>query len=316
MTERKRPSAKNILDGVVRAMYDAQEPLDNDLALVPANYEVYLHPEAYQELQSLMARIKEQVQRRLDQELARMNGRSKGGTNFLKRLFQPVLRFLFADRYLHGDTKPTTFERSSEAWSVEFTVTAEQGVHLDYLAIETDFGNRKKVAYKGRPTINIRRRTMMLPNGQFETVLSANRPRPTRERKTMASSQPTSASVGVLARLSYEDNSGRHIYYMKKEQIVVGRQDRASRPLDIALKTLPDVSREHLWIRYDQRTGEFTVKDLSQYGSTVNGSRVQSSLNPENEDLNSWHPLPPNAEIGLANAVFIQFEALNHVNTR
>lgn len=359
MNKKKRPSAKNILIGVVQAMVDAQEPLDEDLALVPAQYEVYIHPRAYQELQSLMPRIKEQVRKRLDEELERLNRRRAGGHGFLKRLLSPLMRLLFADRYFHQEVGPSTYERAGEAWHIDFSVTAEPDAEIDYLMVESDFGMQKQPAYKGRPTINIRRRTTMLPDGRFETVISASRPThvqeqsrershdpgrersrdsgrersrdpgrersrdpgrdrgrdPGRERSReggRATYAPTPAvpTADVLARLSYEDNSGRHIYYMRKEEIVVGRRDDPAHTLDVAFHTRPDVSREHLCIRYDARKRAFAVKDLSQYGSTLDGKRLRTSLDANNEDLGVWHPLPPTAEIGLANIIFIQFEAL------
>ncbi len=355
MTEKKRPSAKNILIGVVQAMIDAQEPLDEDLALVPAHYEVYIHPRAYQELQSLMPRIKEQVRKRLDEELERLNSRRAGGQGFFKRLLFPLTRLLFADRYFHQEVGSSTYERSGEAWRIEFSVTAEPDAEIDYLMVESDFGIQKQPVYKGRPTINIRRRTTRLPDGRFETVISAKRPTPApgqspprsreqgrstgpnpgrqrspgpergsgRERGRdagrggsreggRATYAPTPAvpAADVLARLSYEDNSGRHIYYMRKEEIIIGRRDDPAHALDVAFHTRPDVSREHLCIRHDARSGRFSVKDLSQYGSTLNGKRLRPSLGPNNEDLDVWHPLPPTAEIGLANIVFIEFEAL------
>ncbi len=92
--------------------------------------------------------------------------------------------------------------------------------------------------------------------------------------------------------------------------LIVGRQDDPAPALDIALHTRPDISREHLRIRHDTHSGEFAVKDLSQYGSTVDGRKLASSFSENNEDLNVWHPLPRTAEIGLANIIFIQFEAL------
>lgn len=314
MTEKKRPTAKNILDGVVQAMIDAQEPLDDDLALIPANYEVYIHPRAYRELQSLMPRIKEQVDKRLDHELARLNSRRSGGQGFFKRAFFPLTRLLFADRYFQQDVRPITYERAGEAWRVDFSVTAEPDAGVDYLVVESDFGLQKQPHYKGRPTINIRRRTTMQPDGRFETVISAERPRKgrVREQRGRPTYAPTPAApaTDVLARLSYEDSSGRHTYYMRKAHIVVGRQDDPPSALDVALRTRPDVSREHLRIRHDARSGEFAIKDLSQYGSTVDGRKLGSSLNENNEDLNVWHPLPRTAEIGLADIIFIQFEAL------
>ena len=342
MVEKKRPSAKNILVGVVQAMRDAHEPLDEDLALVPAHYEVYIHPRAYQELQSLMPRIKEQVRKRLDEELERLNSRRKGGQGFFRRLLGPLARLLFADRYFHQEIGPSTYERSGDAWRVEFSVTAEPDAEIDYLMVESDFGMQKQPVYKGRPTINIRRRTTMLPDGRFETTISAKRPTPARKQEAQrrtpspersreqgrtpgrergreqsrqrgrATYAPTPAvpAADVLARLSYEDNSGRHIFYMRKEQIIIGRQDDPGSALDVAFQTRPDVSREHLCIRYDAHSGAFAVKDLSQYGSTLDGKVLPSSLGDDNEDLDRWHPLPRTAEIGLANIIFIQFEAL------
>ena len=344
MIEKKRPTAKNILLGVVQAMVDAQEPLDESLALVPAHYEVYIHPTAYQELQSLMPRIKEQVRKRLDVELEKLNSRqAKGGLGFFQRLFFPITRLLFADRYFHQEVGPSTFERSGEAWRIEFSVTAEPDAEIDYLMVESDFGVQKQPVYKGRPTINIRRRTTMLPDGRFETVISAPRPaRPQEQKQNPSGKQrrtprqepvpqrsreqrrerqreggratyaptPVVPAADVLARLSYEDNSGRHIFYMRKGQIVLGRKDDPGVALDVAFHTRPDVSREHLRIKHDARSGNFVVKDLSQYGSTVDGKRLRSSVGPDNEDLDVWHPLPRAAEIGLANIIFIHFEAL------
>jgi hypothetical protein len=52
MTPKQRPTAKKILEGIVQAMYDAQEPLDDGLVLVPPLYNVLLHMDAYQDLQS------------------------------------------------------------------------------------------------------------------------------------------------------------------------------------------------------------------------------------------------------------------------
>ncbi len=328
MTEKKRPSAKSILVGVVQAMIDAQEPLDEDLALVPAHYEVYIHPRAYQELQSLMPRIKEQVRKRLDDELERLNSRGRRRHGFFRRLVYPLIRLLFADRYTQQDVGAGAYERSGEAWHVAFSVTAEPDAEIDCLMVESDFGMQKQLVYKGRPTINIRRRTTMLPDGRFETVISARRPTPvheqgrersrdagrerSREQRGRATYAPTPAvpAADVLARLSYEDNSGRHIYYMRKKEIILGRHDDPAQALDVAFHTRPDVSREHLCIRHEPRSGTFAVKDLSQYGVTVNGKPLRPGPGDEREDHTLWHPLPRTAEIGLADIVFIHFEAL------
>lgn len=321
MLDKQRPTAKDLVDAVLQALFDAQEPLDDGLVLVPARFEVYLHPEAYQDLRPLLPRVVAQVTRRLDAELARLNSRRAAGLGrFFKRLFAPIARLFSADRYLQRrDARPSTYERSGDAWLVDVGVTAEPDADLDYLVVESDFGLPRQATYKGRPTLNITRRTMRLPDGRFETVLSAKRPasgratqrtpppaRPRAERTTGGSGGTPTGVSGVRARLSFEDNQGRHIYYMKKDQIVIGRLDEDAGSLDIALDTLSDVSREHLRIRHDARSGEFAVQDLSQFGATINGHKL--SAGPD--DRERWHRLPRVAEIGLADIVFIQFEAL------
>jgi len=318
MSESRRPTAKRILEGIIQAMFDAQEPLDDDLVLVPSVFDILLHPDAYQELQVLMPRITTQARKRLDKELDQLNQYRTGGMRlFLRRLFSPLLRLFFVDRYVQRTSSaPITYERAGGNWSIDFLISAESGVEPGYLAVETNFATQSQTTYRGRPTINIRRRTTLLSDGRFETVLSADTAGHRKQGKQVVSAVAaprtarTTSSTNVLARLSYEDNSGRHVYYMRKEQIIIGRRDDPAHYLDVALDTIPDVSREHARIRHETRTGDFSIKNVSRFGATIGGSKIESSLNDENEDINTWHPLPDVAEIGLANAVFIQFEAL------
>ncbi|MEM1126655.1 MAG: FHA domain-containing protein [Bacteroidota bacterium] len=297
----QRPTARDILEALVQALHGAQEPFDDDLVLVPAFYEVRLHPDVYLELKALMPRIQAQAQKRLDAELARLSVKR----GLLSRLADPVLRWFSADRYLRGRSRAgLTYERSGAAWQIEFGVTDRPEADLGFLAIETDFGMRAAAEYRGQPTINIRRTTRRLPTGGFETVLSAARPgRSTQEIRTPG-------ARAVLARLRYEDRQGEHVYYMQKAEIVIGRQDEGGTALDIALDTLADVSREHLRIRHEEAaTGSgFWAQDVSQFGVTVNGAPLTSGTAAVATEV--WQPLPAQAEIGLAGVVFIDFEAL------
>ena len=82
--------------------------------------------------------------------------------------------------------------------------------------------------------------------------------------------------------------------------------------VDIRLDAHPDVSREHLRLRRDERTGRFYLKDLSRLGATVNGKEAPSSVEivgGERRDKNVEMELPPRARIVLARVVEIEFEA-------
>jgi predicted component of type VI protein secretion system len=82
--------------------------------------------------------------------------------------------------------------------------------------------------------------------------------------------------------------------------MVIGRGGR-SYWVDLKLETLPDVSREHCRIRRDTETGRFTIEDVSQFGTAVNGKPVGRNASAE---------LPRRATISLAGVVDLQWEAV------
>src|SRR5690606_16353406 len=136
-------------------------------------------------------------------------------------------------------------------------------------------------SFQGSPTVAVRRRTMRLPDGRFETVITARRPG---GRSTQRATGPAVPSTEILARLIYEDNQGRHVYYMRKPQIIIGRRDDPAHYLDVALDTRPDVSREHARICHDPERGTFALKNVSRFGATIDGRAVPPSLDDADED--------------------------------
>jgi predicted component of type VI protein secretion system len=99
---------------------------------------------------------------------------------------------------------------------------------------------------------------------------------------------------------------------MTREEIVIGRGGKAVW-VDLKLEGPPDISREHCRIRRDADTGTFFVKDLSQYGTAVNGRTIPTSIDRSDQgdrvDRNIEVPLPPAAKIALADVLVIEFEA-------
>ena len=77
--------------------------------------------------------------------------------------------------------------------------------------------------------------------------------------------------------------------------------------VDVALETVPDVSREHVRIRWDAASRRFLARDLSSFGTTVDG--VPLPPRPEGGGEGDEAPLPARATIGLAGAIGLAFEA-------
>lgn len=99
---------------------------------------------------------------------------------------------------------------------------------------------------------------------------------------------------------------------MTREEIVVGRGGKAVW-VDLKLDGPPDISREHCRIRRDPDSGRFFVKDLSQYGTAVNGTAIPTSIerteHGDRVDRNVEVMLPSAAQIALAGVLVLEFEA-------
>jgi predicted component of type VI protein secretion system len=99
---------------------------------------------------------------------------------------------------------------------------------------------------------------------------------------------------------------------MTAEEIVVGRGGKAVW-VDLKLDGPADISREHCRIRHDPKTGRFFIKDLSQFGTTVNDAAIPNSVERveggDKVDRNREVPLPSPAKITLADVCTLEFEA-------
>jgi hypothetical protein len=122
---------------------------------------------------------------------------------------------------------------------------------------------------------------------------------------------PLASTPEGFATIQYEDNSGPKTFVVTKDQIVIGRGGR-DYWTDLKLDTLPDVTREHVRLRRDPATGQFFLKDLSRLGTTINGEKIESSIeyaDGEKRDRNVEAPVPAEARIGLAGVVFLDFRS-------
>jgi hypothetical protein len=104
---------------------------------------------------------------------------------------------------------------------------------------------------------------------------------------------------GVFAQIRYQDESGPRTYQITSPEITIGRGGEQF-AVDLPLDACDEVSRAHLRLRRDPATGTFTVTDLSRNGTWVNGRRLARGQE---------EPLPRRAEIVLAEAVRLFFEA-------
>lgn len=276
-TPPRRP-ARDLIDAVLENMRRNLEPLKYS-TLAPSRYVVYLHPNEFARLEEVMPVLREQTARALDEELAKLNA-----ATLTRRMFGRVL----------GSAPPV--ENPARAWQIEFMADPDGEVAEGDILIHSDL----VLAEREEPGAGQRtRRVATMHVGGRTTV----REQPAGDTKR--------AGAKPVARLSYDDDSGRHTHEMVTDTVIVGRGG-AARRVDVRIDSSADVSREHLSIRRDP-SGLFFVSDLSMLGSTVNGKRLPKGYDEVDGVRKSngvESPLPDGSRIGLADTVYLDFEVL------
>ncbi|SRR6266404_712229 len=268
-------TGEGVIDAILSNATEGTEPV-RYRTLVPSRFQVYLHPDDYERLESIFNIIVEDAERALDEELKRLNKRSH---------FVAVFERLFKG----GKPK---YQIAEDGWSIEFQRDLDDELERGEVQIESQLALPPKLNHvEGTET---KRVTTRRSGGESKTV-----------RKDYE-------NLGRLyATLTYEDDHGQHTYRMTKDEIVIGRGGKGFY-IDLKVYASPDVSREHLRIIRNTSTDEFYVRDLSTLGTTVNGRAIASSvdmIDDEKHDKGVDVALPQKSRIGLADVVFLEFEA-------
>ena len=241
--------------------------------LVPSVFRVYLHADDYEPIRGAVPFLAAEVRRVLSERLAEWNARP----GILQRLV--------------GAGPRTEFKILGDDWTIEFYPDTEERLQRGDIEIYSELGAPPKPEYgAGQMTRRITRRDAA---GALTSRAEA-----------------VPAAGAAFARIRYQDNAGAHEYTVTGNQVVIGRGGQAYW-VDLKLDTAPDVSREHCRLRRDPASGRFYLKDVSQFGTTVDGVAVPTSIEAVDgkpQDLNVEVPLGKRARIGLAEMVFLDFE--------
>lgn len=279
-------SGREVIVEILRNMRECGEQLYYS-TLVPAAYEVYLHPDEFRRLEPAREAIAREARRALEEELARLNREG----------------WLDQVRSRLGWSRRPREVAPESAWRIEILADTDGTLAPGDVRVVSSLGVDASPEFDGG------RRT--------ERIFTTTRHRPARERAPREQGappppiEPPALAPRPLATLAWEDDGGPHTHSMERPSLVIGRGG-AGYWVDVKLETVPDVSREHVRLRHDQATGRFYIKDVSSLGTTVNGEAIPSSIEragDERRDANVEVALPPRARIGLAGRLFIEFRA-------
>lgn len=260
--------------------------------IVPYLYRVYLHTEDYEQIRPVISHLVQEARQALQEDLEQRNTEAAG----------PAL----LSRLGLGRKPETEFKRLAADWVIEFEPDLEERLARGEIEIYSELAETRV------PEFGVGTSTRRISRPGATPVAVADPAPPTSADFPENVGEETRPASRLYARIRYEDAQGEHIFEMTKDLIVIGRGGRTYW-VDLKLDAPTDVSREHCRLRRDPGTGRFYLKDVSQFGTTINGERVPSSVSVtdgEERDLEREVLLPAQAQIGLADVVTLEFHAL------
>lgn len=345
----RRPSGKSvtgeeIIEQLLANLDASQEPLRYSV-LFPGVFDVYLHTQDYERLSGIFANIKAEAARALEERLTALASPTSKSGFFSLRTSTPTKEVInaaggwYITFFVNGDAdvKPgdilidsrltlpqtqaleggsltrrlstlrrdgaTSVVGDERATSKSTPRAASGGVASQHSGASTGKAQGSEQTFQGSP-----------PNVQAArssaSVGAAVPPPPAPPRfdpKVTTERRPRDTQ----AKLTYSTANGKQHLVIDKPEISVGRGGTGVW-VDMRLETVADVSRTHFKIRRDEQ-GRFYIRDLSAYGTAVNGKKLPCSLEPQGErkiDRMREVQLPSRATLDLAGVLTLEFEVL------
>ncbi len=252
-------SGQAIINELIRNMELGQFEMGYSV-LLPCVFSLYLHADDYVRLEGVFDLIAEDAKRALRARVAKLNSKPP--------LWQVRRR----------KRQAKEFKIASRDWILEFLPDTEGAVPLGDIEIHSELNETAQPGFRGT-----------------KTTLLDREPSVTSPR-TAAVTRRTSDVV--YAEIRYEDDSGPQLYLVSQNEIRVGRGGD-DLPMDLALYTNDEVSREHFKLRRDPAAGQFHILDKSVNGTWLDGRRLKKGI----EEV-----LPGRATIGVAEVIALSFE--------
>ena len=254
--------------------------------LPPTIFHVYLHAADYERIEGIVPRIVTELQKALTEEVKKINeGRARSG--MLARLIE--------------QEEAPPIEAPATGWEIYIHPDRNAELKPGDLGIESLLPLPPPLEFGGPPTTRIVK-SVVTGTGRSSTTI---------EVPQIPPPVPTAADLSTeeRARLRYEDDTGPHVFSMRKDALSIGRGG-SSVWVDIQLVTSPKVSRQHARIRRDGDS--FFIQDFSTWGTFVNDAQLPAASTGPDGVLRpgAEQPLRSPAKIQLADALVMSFDAV------
>ena len=251
--------------------------------LPPAIFHVYLHPADHERIEGILPRLVAELHRALTDEVGRMNqGRARTG-GVLSRLI--------------AQEEASPIEIPAAGWDVHIHADRNNTLKPGHLGIESLLPLPAPVEFGGPPTTRIVK-SVLTETGRSSTTIEV-------AQDAAAAVEPDTRE---RATLTYDDESGHHVFSMRKDTLSIGRGG-SSVWVDVQVIAPSKVSREHVRLRHDGG-GRFSIQDVSSWGTSVNGEAIPAAVKGPDGVIRPGRAqeLPSPARIELAGSLVIHFE--------
>jgi pSer/pThr/pTyr-binding forkhead associated (FHA) protein len=299
-------TGKRIILEIVREMRDGLHPLLYS-RVAPGLYCVYLHPEDFSRLEGLVPRVRAEAQRALAEEMRRLNepARPQGRRWFVA-----------------AEPAPPPIDVPAQGWEIQIEPDRDDEVAPGTFVILSRLTLPALPQFEGGAATTKVFKTVVA--GETRTKTEQVFQTPPSPPPAPVPPPPAAPSAPViprglltaertaraLAQIAVQDARGERLFVMDKPDIKIGRGGQF-RLVDLQLDGPTRISRVHARIRRDEQ-GRFFIKDLSEWGTTVNGQRIARGVIKEGDEIREIDveaELPARARIGLAEALFLEFIA-------
>lgn len=240
--------------------------------VVPTVYHVYLHPDDFETIEGLVARIAGDVEKAVAQEISRLNAAASP-----RRGLRGILRRPAGEPAIETPDKVEIFIQPDE----------DGEVPRGGLGIVSKLLLAAPSEFAGPPTV----RTV-------KTIVAEGR----------RTATAVESGAGRRATLTYRDDVGDQLVPILKDLVKIGRGGSGAWA-DVQVFSTPKVSREHCWIVRDQ-DGRFFIRDVSVWGTSVNGQPLPPAERSAEGTVSApgaQTELPASARIQLADALVMDF---------
>ena len=261
-------SGQVIIDQLIRNMELGQFEMAYTV-LLPCIFSIYLHPDDYGRLASVLDLIREDAKRALSARMEQLNAKP------------------FRFKVKRSSEQRKHHKIAFKDWVLEFFPDSEGAVPLGDVEIHSELNETAQPGYAGVKT------TLM------DRVPSVNEASSGHAIVPREAGETRKAVDRAYAEIRYEDDSGPQLFVMTQDEISIGRGGDDLQ-VNLPLYTNDEVSREHALVRRDPVKGGFVIVDKSRNGTWLNGKRLAKGVE---------HEIPDRAQIGVAEVLTLHFEA-------